>query len=50
MSSSEDAEERSKHQFELELPPPGAEDEVFDDPEKVAEDFMSVMQQLKQLG
>jgi hypothetical protein len=50
MSSSEDESERSKHQFELEMPPPGEEATAFDDREQIADDFMAAIAQLQQFG
>lgn len=50
MTGAKDDEERSTVRFELELPPPGSEEEVWEDRSQIAEDFMSNFAQLKQLG
>lgn len=50
LSSSKDDEERSTAKFELELPPPGFEAEVWQDREQIAQDFLANLSQLHQLG
>lgn len=50
MSGAKDEEERTSARFELELPPPGAEQEAWDDRERMAQDFLANLAQLQQLG
>jgi len=50
LQSAKDDEERTSAKFELELPPPGAEQEAWDDRERIAQDFLANLGQLTQLG
>lgn len=50
LTSSKDDEERTAAKLELELPPPGAEQEAWDDRERLAQDFLANLGQLSQLG